>query len=387
MGNWRKDKKVEPVKSLPSDVRLGLWGSSGAGKTTYLTMLYLAFEKSREWTIQPANDEAMDFIIRNNKEISKGDFPARTQVNENDQLKIYSYRLEKNNQNQNSITLNFIDAPGEFYENYKWNCKIEDSNNPNENIDIIDYLMNCDGIIFLLDPDPDKENRNKDSYSSMLFNLFLEFNKRHRKNNPEYNQRLEHYIAFCVTKVDRDQIWEKTLNKGADEYVEELISPMMDIESLSNYIYIELDKDKRKERTKYNRCQFFYTSCLGRYQENGQSHSIYIPDKTSSAKPEPTQEPKINRTRDRTDDDDYIYGGDNHGNYSNTGKSESSGNHSDDPYSEINNPSNNLQLQKAKTPGGKIKSGVKLQPFNVLEPVIWLIEGISLHRPNRQPRY
>ena len=262
--------------------------------------------------------------------------------------------------------------------------KIDDPNHPNEDIDIIDYLIDCDGIIFLLDPDPDEQNRNKDSYSTMLFELFLEFNKRNRQNSQVDNQRLGHYIAFCVTKVDHDKIWEEARNKGADEYVEELIAPMMTLEDLSNDIWLELDKDKRNERTQYNRCQFFYTSCLGRSQENGKSHSIYIPDQTSSKESEPTPEPEINWTWNRTDDYSYAY--DNQEYYNNTEETKSSGNSSDDPYASVNNSENNSPSKDVKKVGGTIKSGAKLQPINLIEPIEWLIEGIRLHPPLRKPR-
>ena len=381
MRNLRKDKRVETVKSLPSDIRLGIWGSSGAGKTTYMTMLFMVFRGLPDWTIQSANDEADEFIRRNNERMAEGHFPDRTQVDVDEKLKFYSYRLSLNSQDRHSITLNFIDAPGEYYQSMDTSLKVEDPSRPNQEVDIIDYLMDCDGIIFLLDPDPDGDNKNRIAYSTMLFNLFLEFNKRNRKNNRVGNQRLEQYIAFCVTKIDHDKIWENALKKDADEYVADLMAPRMTLAELSNDIWLELDKNKRQERSKHNRCQFFYISCLGRYQENGKSHPIYIPDKTSNAEPEPLPKTEISSG---WGDNDYLFGISESEKTNLDSKVQSQDQGSYDPDGVTGS---NVQPQPSKAPGGRINPDVRLQPSNICEPVLWLIDGISLHRPNRQQRY
>ncbi|MBD2207417.1 hypothetical protein H6G33_34160 [Calothrix sp. FACHB-1219] len=376
--NWSKTKTqvedIEPQHILPSDIRIGIWGSSGAGKTTYLTILYDVLKESDGWIVRPGNEEADEFITRNSEAIENCEFPARTEPDENEKLKIYSYKLTRENSKyQGSITLKFIDAPGEFYERLRDKNKkylVDDPDNPKA--DVIDYLMGCDGIIFLLDPDPDEQNQGKAKYSTMLRNLFIDFNARNREKNNQEKKRLENYIAICVTKVDHDKIWEKAKNQGADTYVEELIRPMMTLNKLKNDIWLETDKNQRNIRSEHNRCQFFYTSVLGRYEENGKWLSPYLPEQN-----EPT--------RNQDDNGEHIYGGSNnepYPNYSNNiNQSASSGSNKSNDWGDINNSSEQTHHQKSKNPGGKIKPGSELRPFGVLEPIEWLIEGIQLHPP------
>ena len=375
--NWNSKTKtqvedMEPQHILPSDIRIGIWGSSGAGKTTYLTMLYHVLTRSDRWIVKSGSDEADDFIRRNLEAIENDEFPARTEIDESEKLKIYSYKLTReNSKNKGSITLNFIDAPGEFYErlgdrNQKY--LVDDPNNPET--DVIDYLMGCDGIIFLLDPDPDEQNLGKKKYSTMLRNLFEDFNARNRENNQE-KDRLENYIAICITKVDHDKICEKAKNQGADTYVQELISPKMKLEDLTNYIWLKKDKNQRNIRSKDNRCQFFYTSVLGRDEENGESSGIYIDDIDVPAPNQSSYEGGYGG-----------YNNESYPNYSNNiNQSASSGSNKSNDWGDINNSSEQTHHQKSKNPGGKIKPGSELRPFGVLEPIEWLIEGIQSHPP------
>jgi hypothetical protein len=370
--DWYKTKTqvedMEPQHILPSDIRIGIWGSSGAGKTTYLTMLYDVLKESDGWIVRVGNEQADEFIKTNLKAIANGEFPRRNEPDENERLKIYSYKLTRENSKyKGSVSLNFIDAPGEFYERLGDKNKkylVDDPNNPET--DVIDYLMGCDGIIFLLDPDPDKQNQGKEKYSTMLSELFIDFNSRNREKN-RHKARLENYIAICVTKVDHDEIWEKAKSKGADTYVEELMRPMMTLKKLKNDIWLETDKKQRNIRSKENRCQFFYTSVLGRYEEDGKSYKQYIdvPDQNKSS-------------------NEYEYGDYNsepYPNYSNSmNNSASSDSDKNDDWDDINDSSKYVD-RKLKNPGGKIKPGSELRPFGVLEPIEWLIEGIQSHPP------
>jgi GTPase SAR1 family protein len=369
--NWSKTKQpmedMEPQHILPSDIRIGIWGSSGAGKTTYLTMLYHVLTRSDRWIVKSGSDEADDFITRNSEAIENDEFPARTEPDEDEKLKIYSYKLTREDSKyKGSITLQFIDAPGEFYERLGDKNKkylVDDPKNPKA--DVIDYLMSCDGIIFLLDPDPDEQNLGKKKYSTMLSKLFRDFDARNREKNNQEKDRLENYIAICVTKVDHDKIWEKANNQGADTYVEELISPRMKLDDLKNYIWLEKDKNQRNDRTKHNRCQFFYTSVLGRYEENGESRPIYI-DKNQSS-------------------DEHEYGDYNNEPYTDYSDSmnNSASSDSDKSYDwgDINDESKHTNRQELKNVGVKIQPGSELKPFGVLEPIEWLIEGIQSHPP------
>jgi GTPase SAR1 family protein len=390
MGNIKKE--VVPDKPLPRDIRLGIWGSSGAGKTTYLAMLYHALEQSDNWRVQPGNDEADDFINTQYEYIfSEHKYPHPTEVDQGEKLKIYSYTLiRENSQYNGSITLKFVDAPGEFYERrHKENEKflVNDPDNPEQ--DIIDYLMSCDGIIFLLDPDHNKNiNQNekrKAPYSKMLPDLFKDFLKRYRNKNQNSLERLEHYVAFCITKCDRDDIHKQISPnghdkycKGADEYMEELIGPIVKLRNIRNYIWLELDKNQRLQRSQHNRCQFFYTSAIGRYQKNGKSYSPHIEEVTPTQPQSNNINPELQYSSG-WNGGERTYGSSEESSYP---KSSNYNNNNDDNWDDINPDNKNMQNDKQKTDSNtRIEDGIELRPTNVLEPIEWLIEGIRLHHP------
>ena len=137
-------------KKQSLNIRLGLWGTIGSGKTTYLAMLLhcLEKEKNHKWIVTP--DEQFRYRVRENitQIIDKKRFPLPTST-QLEKIQIFSYNLMPRNliePRNSNIILRFIDAPGEFYENLNIEVKVIDQEN--EYCDIVDYLMSCDGIIF-----------------------------------------------------------------------------------------------------------------------------------------------------------------------------------------------------------------------------------------------
>ena len=235
-----------------SAFRIGIWGTTGAGKTTFLAMLYDALLLRPGWTVA-ADTEARKFVTSHLRTIrTRGYFPAPTEVTA--QTDIFRYILQEEQSNQmdgqyNQITLDFVDAPGEFYER----PHLADRRVSGE-MDILDYLSSCDGIIFLLDPErlDDDLGDDEDDYRTMLMDLLLEFQERSISSGASDDLRLEQYMAFCVTKSDKDPFWE--YRESPQNLAEEIMGDPMYRMLGANFL-------------KPNHYNFFSVSAIGRYQD------------------------------------------------------------------------------------------------------------------------
>ncbi|MDZ8091584.1 MAG: hypothetical protein RMZ42_06550 [Nostoc sp. DedQUE05] len=376
LSKWLKENLQT---SSPGDIRLGIWGTSGAGKTTYLTMLYYALITSGKWLVE-VDPKARKFIEENLSYIEEeGLFPPRTKPTK--ELPIYSYTLTpRSSPNSGSkIVLYFIDAPGEFYQNIltakatvkenRISPSAKASEEEDKPMDIVDYLISCDGIIFLLDPERSEKDGLK--YSTLLRKLFLEFQERCRRAEIR-DPRLEQYITFCVTKVDRQDFWSN--RKTAQQFVEKILGIRMPLTALQGYCRLELNPDKRKRLNKDNRCEFFSVSSLGCYQKDGEWKSPVIYPEENDSSQSDTQH--TNSSDGNYDWDSYndVY----------APETPSSSSSTDDWTGNNSNNKNNSESPPQSLP--KINPEAILVPLNVIEPVEWLIEGIQAHPPSRITR-
>lgn len=254
-----------------NQIRMGVWGTTGAGKTTYLMRLFHALANSERWEVA-VDDKTKNFITIHSQKISKGYFPDPTKPR-GKELDIYSYRLTYKGQGfRTKILFEFIDAPGEFYEEIgdaKGKVAKGENHPP---MDIIDYLLSCHGILFLLDPTRKEEDGK--TYEVLLQEVFMEMQKRRAELYPDREEdKLEQYVAFAVTKADRQEIWQKGMNSIG--LVQELLGINIKLNWFDTFFW--LDKNKLKlvrgdyqSAGKNHRCQFFSISAIGVYMdENG----------------------------------------------------------------------------------------------------------------------
>ncbi len=363
LSKWLKENLQT---SSSSDIRLGIWGTSGAGKTTYMFMLYEALKKS-EWIVE-LDPIARKFISKNRYYIRQGNFSPATEMAK--ELEIFSYTLRRKDIGS-KIVLNFIDAPGGFYENIPTAKGVVKEKNlgsstplseEEKKTPIIDYLMSCHGIIFLLEPE--KNGKNDGQYSSLLEDLFLEFQERSRRTDIEVDDpRLEQYMAFCVTKVDHENFW--SYRKDAQPFVEQVLGQWMSLKDLQNFCRLgELNPEKRKKLSKNNRCEFFCISSVGRYQKDGEWVSpVIYPEENNST--QPNTEQTFSSSNSYWSDDEEV--GRPKSSKSSTGDWASSGNQNYPEPLSVNKPT--------------IDPEAVLRPYNVLEPVEWLIKGIQANPP------
>lgn len=236
-----------------SAFRIGIWGTTGAGKTTFLAMLYDALLLRPGWTVA-ADGKARGFITSHLRNIrTKGRFPAPTEVTA--ETDIFRYILQEEGSKgadgeYNQISLDFVDAPGEFYERpHQADRRVTGE------MDILDYLSSCHGIIFLLDPDriDDGLGEDDDDYRTMLLDLMLEFQERNIKSGVSDDLRLEQFMAFCVTKTDKNSYWD--YRKSPQNLAEGVMGDTMFRMLGANFC-------------KPNRFNFFASSAIGRYQDS-----------------------------------------------------------------------------------------------------------------------
>jgi GTPase SAR1 family protein len=370
----RLEQKKQTQSSEPTDIRIGLWGTSGSGKTTYLAILYKALtHKDSNWFVR-VDKPAREFVMNNLNYIQTGNFPPATEAA--DKLNIFTYTLSPKSFKGNGCktVLNFIDAPGGFYENIlgttvqivdpqnqRTNAGMQLNQNQNNSMGILDYLLSCDGIIFLLDPVRSKEEGTL--YWTLLLDLFLEFQE--RSPQPDMNNgQLQQYIAFCVTKVDKKKIWNQG-KKSADLAKNVMGNDLFD--RLPNFC---LD----------GRYEFFSVASIGRYKdEDGKwKEAVIYPKTTDSSNTFEPQAPPSSPNNDYEggyDPDDALGGYD-------PDETSENPNTSDDEWDDAF-PST---PESPPTPKPTINRDVGYESFNVIEPVEWLIESIQKKPPSRPQR-
>ncbi len=213
-------------------VRIGLWGASNSGKTTFLGALKLAAQQTRGrsvvWTVMsknPAGQSVMSELA--SRLVNERQFPATTQANT---PLSWSFLGETRNGTAKRVefTLDLLDVSGKLFadgfETGEEFIPDEDdelsfdgmsaesstglgSSLPSVN-ELVDHLVTCDGIIFLFDPI--REEQDRDSFSH--FNAMLDkvVSTVHQSGRM-IGTVLPHHLAICVTKFDDPRVLGRAL--------------------------------------------------------------------------------------------------------------------------------------------------------------------------------
>lgn len=236
--------RTDPLKSMwklhtdepsfhynDSDVRIGIWAPSNAGKTVYLLSLYIsAMQEESKWLIgfdENTNQFRREYLLDSVDALSQGVFPASTKIGnapdlyglvfypspENSKIKLKSTGSDKLvsfwkmfsrerllDKTKKGLQISLNDVGGEAYLN-------EPADSP-----LWEHLAGCQGILCLLDPS-DIEN-NFRVFSNLVDFLHLKVAK--DKPDAIVNGRyLPHYVSVCFTKMDRVE-WRPMINSPED---------------------------------------------------------------------------------------------------------------------------------------------------------------------------
>lgn len=248
-------------------IKLGIWGTSGAGKTVYMLMLYHYLQKSQKQDrfLVRVDEETDEFLATGlNSIINKGEFPTSTSTKKD--YSFYSYMLKRVNSNT-TVELTFVDLPGEVLKDRKKTLTTKNaSDNTNSNINVAEYLTQCDGILILLSPLKEDYEALDCSYLTLLNDLFSLMQIKSNKF------QLEQYVVFGITKADHDEIYQRTIDKNFNQLFMEIIGPQANLDWLKNFFYIETEKKngitELNINEKNNRCCFLPISPFTRYKKD-----------------------------------------------------------------------------------------------------------------------
>lgn len=180
-------------------MRIGLWGGSGCGKTTFLASIQIATLRNKDpgWQIIGHDKEfpgSTSFLMKSTDNLSAGKFPnTGTTV-----IEKYGYVIsgkEKKHffKEEISFFLQLQDYPGKFVH------EKEEISDP-----FWDYLVDCQGIIYLYDPLETVElNIRNLQFLSYVWQKSINLEERIT------NERLKKYIAICIAKYDDPEVVNK----------------------------------------------------------------------------------------------------------------------------------------------------------------------------------
>ena len=264
--------------SKNNDMRIGIWGGSGSGKTTFLSALELAtlLDPHGNWNIW-GNDEAssgsVEFLLRGSEKLRSKEFPDPT-VGINRAL--YTYEISGKlttgfagfvnalrglvgKPRSVRFTLNVFDYPG-------GDLLTADPADP-----LWENLASCDGLVYLFDPHMDDPTSDNFKCLSRSMNMMQQVLRRSNRA-PMDDGLLPHYLAVCVTKFDDDYVFTRLREANLiyqDPNTPEQVPYVLDTEKAFECFADRYTIPKIRNSFHKDRVRFFLTSSIGFYREEG----------------------------------------------------------------------------------------------------------------------
>ncbi|QXJ21212.1 hypothetical protein AGRA3207_002044 [Actinomadura graeca] len=225
--------KTGSVNGLPRPqtkmAKIGLWGASGSGKTSYLAALYVAVTQNGKWNIGGVDQESVDFLTEKTDTLTQQRrFPDKTEGIQNLSWNVMGETEEvvggRFRRRVETVPLYFqldmLDAAGQLFkgttEEDATDGDILDFNDAGSGSgsgpeELIDQLASCDGIVYLFDPV--RENKEGDEFRHVQWALQ---NIVHRASNEGrlIGRHLPHFLAVCITKLDDPKVFHTAYKRG-----------------------------------------------------------------------------------------------------------------------------------------------------------------------------
>ncbi len=251
---------------------IGIWGPKGAGKTTYLSVLYQDC-LANGWKMKAADEESDEFRLKNYQLLfEKGEFPFATRQQD---VGVYTYDISRVGALgvAQAYRLVLADASGEWFENpiQTRNLFPEITTNP------YDRLIKCDGLVLLLDPE---EVQTQQTTHYVTISRALGALERSASHN-SINKPIVPWMAICFTKMDRDKYLFKIDLEGQkmNDFARQVLGP---------HIYQDILNACDPSRVK-----FFGCSSIG-FQHNGKMSSAIATEESGERRIDPDKITPIN---------------------------------------------------------------------------------------------
>jgi energy-coupling factor transporter ATP-binding protein EcfA2 len=207
----RKDSGKRPI--YRSEPGIAMLGATGSGKSTFLGALQIALLKQhgdwRVWCRDPASRRAL--VEMNTALTSEGKFPLTTMG-----IDIFDWilsgkmeRAERSGRFSNrsleenvELSLKLTDPTGELSRPDQAGLQ------PREQL--VEHVAKSRGILYMFDPI--REFNRGDAYDktySLLMDLIAAV-----AEDPDFDGRLPHHVAVCVTKLDEPRVFKTAESLG-----------------------------------------------------------------------------------------------------------------------------------------------------------------------------
>lgn len=256
------------------DVRIGIWGATGSGKTMYLATLPVA-GLAKQWTIAGVTEESIQFCLQAEEALARAQLLPGTGAASDELAFSVGYAemvdvprtwidwiLGRTRTEKKSFGFRLVvqDHPG---GDFHAQADIFDN--------IGDFLSSCDGIVYLFDPV--REGAGIESNLFYFSAPLLRMRKSAEENGHLVNGRLPNWFAVCITKYDEIEILSKLetggriiRHGGPLPGVPIVSDPRGAFRSLTHpQIAGQIDAMFLPERVEY-----FGTSAIGFYPRDGQ---------------------------------------------------------------------------------------------------------------------
>jgi energy-coupling factor transporter ATP-binding protein EcfA2 len=191
---------------------MAMWGAPSSGKTTFLAALSIALtEQGAGWSVAAANENSETRLIGMTSAISRHAFPRATDGVERYQWVLngrVSETVKKKRFGRETrlkpvaIGLDLADPSGEIMRSSQLGG--DDRRN------LVQRLTDGRGIVYMFDPISEFDRG--DAYDH-TFSMCAQLS-RLLASSPDFDGRLPHHVAVCVTKFDEIRVFEVARQMG-----------------------------------------------------------------------------------------------------------------------------------------------------------------------------
>lgn len=284
----------------PKQVRIGLWGPPGSGKTTFLGALNLAVTRfpGQRWMMS-GSDPVSGYFLRDTVHRMTGlkEFPSFTQ---RAQGLVFRFNGTRDVERKNIVgkrirqveevefELDVLDVPGGLYKHVPESTgggpgpdddfQVGDAEtDPYTEERLLDHLMECDGILYLFDPEQDQNDGDAFSY---FHPVLQKLTSRVMEQRTHHGSKLPHHVAVCVTKFDQPEIFQLarkggyTVQTGERPYMPFVPNNLANVffKSLCDNPTTNTDLVELGLRAHFTMIEYFVTSAVGFYTNGRRFH-------------------------------------------------------------------------------------------------------------------